>query len=169
MSIRKENPSDKLNIYQINQLAFQQNKESELIDRLRESGHFIPGLSLVYEESGEIVGHILFSKIQIGDNGHHPYLSLAPMAVLPAFQNQGIGGKLIKRGLRLAKTMGFKAIVVLGHEHYYPRFGFQKASKWGLKFPVDVPEEAFMALELKEGALKGQFGKVVVYPKEFGI
>ena len=166
MAIRKEIPSDIPIIYKLYEFAFEQANEAELVNQIRTGKSFIPDLSLVNQDDNQITGHILFSIIKIGEDD---CLSLAPMAVLPSRQKQGIGSKLITRGLRIAKTMGFRSVIVVGDENYYPRFGFQKANKWGINFPFEVPEEAFMALELKEGALKGKCGKVVAYPVEFGI
>ena len=168
MTIRKEKPSDIPIIYKVNQFAFQQKDESELIHKIRAGSNFVPDLSLVYEEEGQILGYILFSKIKIKGKTETVSLSLAPMAVLPNRQKQGIGSQLLKKGIRIAKTLGFESIIVLGHEAFYPKFGFKRASKWNLKFPVDVPDEAFMAMELKEGSLNDKAG-MVVYPKEFGI
>jgi len=95
-------------------------------------------------------------------------LVLAPMAVLPEFQRQGIGGKLIREGLNKAKELGFDSVTVLGHKDYYPRFGFERASKWNIKSPFEVPDEAFMAIELKPGALAEKTG-TLEYPEEFRI
>jgi predicted N-acetyltransferase YhbS len=110
----------------------------------------------------------LFSKIKIIGVKEYESLALAPMAVLPKYQKQGIGAKLIKEGLKKAKKIGFDSVFVLGHKDYYPRFGFEKASRWNIKCPFKVPDEAFMAIELSVGALKERSG-IVEYPKEFGI
>ncbi len=93
-------------------------------------------------------------------------ISLAPLSVRPELQKQGIGGRLIKEGLEACKKLGYGSVIVLGHPEYYPKFGFEPASKWGIDDPFGAPEEAFMALELKEGALEGVSG-VVDYPEEF--
>ena len=90
------------------------------------------------------------------------------MAVKNSFQNQGIGGKLIEYGLDQSRTLGFESVIVLGHEKYYPKFGFIPASKYDINAPFEVPDNAFMAIELKPGALSEPYG-VVVYAKEFGI
>ncbi len=94
-------------------------------------------------------------------------ISLAPVAVRPDFQKKGIGEELIKEGLKSSdRQFGYDSVIVLGHPEYYPKFGFKKAGSWGIKDPFGAPAEAFMALELKEGALKGA-GGVVEYPEEF--
>ncbi len=168
MIIRKEKKEDFNSIYKINEQVFKQKDESELIERIRAGRNFIPELSLVAEENGKLIGHILFSKIKIIGEKEYESLALAPMAVLPEFQKQGIGGKLIKEGLNKAREFGFNSVIVIGHKEYYPRFGFERASKWNIKCPFEVPDEAFMAVELNAGALTEKSG-IVEYPKEFGI
>ncbi len=166
-TIRQEKVSDLEGIRNVNNLAFGQPNEGQLVDNLRGNTEFIKQLSLVAESEGKVIGHILFFPIWI-DNGHskHQSLALAPMSVLPSHQNQGIGGRLIAQGLKEAKTRGFKSVIVLGHEAYYPKFGFLPASQWGIKAPFDVPDNAFMAQELSINGLKGMAG-TVEYPKEF--
>lgn len=142
-------------------------KEQLLVARLRKSEAFVPELSLVAELDEQIAGHIMFTKLQIR-NGEKSYesLAMAPVSVLPQYQNKGIGSTLIVEGLKLAEELGFKSVIVLGHSEYYPRFGFKPASIWGIKAPFEVPDKNFMALELEDGSLNGVSG-VVVYPKEF--
>lgn len=142
-------------------------REHLLVDRLRKSDIFVPKLSLVAELDGKILGHIMLTKLLIG-NGEKRYdsLALAPVSVLPEYQNNGIGCKLINESLKIAKEIGFKSVIVLGHDKYYPRFGFRPASIWGIKAPFEVPDEAFMALELEVGGLDSVAG-TVVYSKEF--
>lgn len=165
-TIRKEEEKDYKQIYEVNKLAFQQENESKLIEKIRKSKNFIPGLSIVAEIDNRIVGHILFSKIKIIGASDYESLALAPMAVIPEFQKKGIGSELIKKGIAKAKELGFDSIIVLGHKEYYPRFGFQRASKWDIKCPFEVPEDVFMAIELTEKALEGKAG-TVEYPDEF--
>ena len=116
----------------------------------------------------KIIGHILFTKLKILNEAGEEYisLSLAPMAVLPSYQNLGIGSELVKSGLEKAAKLGHKSVIVLGHDKYYPRFGFEPASKWKITCPFEVPDEVFMAIELVPGALKNVSGEVH-YPKEF--
>ena len=164
--IRQEVKEDHKRVYEINKMAFGQENESKLIEKIRKGPNFVPELSLVAEKDNEIVGHILFSKIKIVGESEFETLALAPMAVIPKLQKQGIGGKLIKKGIEKAIELGFDSIIVLGHKDYYPKFGFQQASKWGIKSPFEVPDEAFMAIELTEKALESRAG-VVQYPQEF--
>lgn len=137
-------------------------KEQILVAKLRKSDVFVPELSLVAEINEKIVGHLMLTKLLIKD-GEKKYesLALAPVSVLPAYQNKGIGSRLIHQSLKKSKEMGFKSVIVLGHDKYYPRFGFSPASKWGIKAPFDVPNESFMALELEDGSLERVTGTVV--------
>jgi putative acetyltransferase len=163
--IRLERFEDRVQIRVVNEAAFGRPDEADLVDLLREEGDSL--LSLVAEIDGGIVGHILFSRMSIETaQGDIPSVSLAPMAVLPSHQRRGIGGELINRGLDELCSMEEKVVLVLGHEHYYPRFGFSSAAARNLSSPF--PPEAFMALELADGALDGVVGKVS-YPAAFGI
>jgi len=166
-SIRQETDQDYRGITHVNNLGFGQKNEGELILKLRKTRKFIPELSLVAEVQSGIVGHILFYPIEIKSQGQvFPSLALAPMAVIPEYQKKGIGGELVKEGLKRARDLGFKSVIVLGHAAYYPRFGFEPASRWDIRPPFDVPDDVFMALELVRDGLKGAQG-VVVYPPEF--
>ena len=121
---------------------------------------------MVAQIDNEIVGHILLTKIQIIGNEIYDSLALAPMAVLPEFQNHQIGSALVRAGLKKAKDLKFKSVIVLGYKNYYPKFGFQKASNWQIKYPFEVPDEAFMAIELIKNGLENISG-IVQYPKAF--
>ena len=166
--IRVEQPRDFAVIKEVNDLAFGQEEESELVAKLRGSDAFIPELSLVAEnDKQEIIGHILFSVIHIETAMEAVQsLALAPVAVTPDFQNKGIGSLLIKEGLKRSKELGYESVVVLGHSDYYPKFGFTLASGKGIKAPFDVPDEAFMVMELQQGALDNAQG-TVRYPEAF--
>ncbi len=165
--IRAEKKDDADTIHEVNSLAFGQEDESLLIRRIRKSFRFIPDLSLVAVKDGKIVGHILFSPVSIETKkGQIPALSLAPMAVLPAFQNQGIGSELVLEGLARCRRLGHKIVVVIGHPDYYPRFGFISARPQGLEVGFPVPDEAFMVHELVPQALEEIQG-TVKYPPEF--
>jgi len=165
--IRSERREDLEAIHEVNRLAFGQEDEALLVRSIRNSSHFIPELSLVASQKGQIVGHILFSMISIeGQHGIKPVLSLAPMAVHPEVQNQGIGSKLVREGLKRCRNLRHEIVIVIGHPHYYPRFGFVPAGQKGLEAPFPVPDEAFMVLELAPKALAGIKG-MVTYPPEF--
>lgn len=146
---------------------FTDNDEHNLVNRLRKSKEFIKELSLIAEDKNRIIGHVLITKALInGENKSYETLALAPLSVLPEYQKSGIGKKLMNRGIERAKELGYKSIVVLGHESYYPKFGFEKASKYGVKAPFEVPDEAYMILELVPGGLNGVSG-IVEYSKAF--
>ena len=123
-------------------------------------------ISLVAVKDGKIIGHIFFSEVTLEpENKNLKAIGLAPMAVLPAFQNQGIGSKLVKQGLETCKNKGYEAVVVLGHPEYYPRFGFTTAKEKGFDCEYPVPDEVFMILELKPDALNGKTGTVKYRPE----
>ncbi len=165
--IRIEEKEDYNRITEVNNLAFNQTNEGILISNLRKTDKFIPGLSLVAELHKKIVGHILFYPLDIISGvKRSEILSLAPIAVLPEFQRKGIGKKLVIQGLKKSEALGFKAVVVLGHPEYYPKFGFNRASKWNIKPPIKVPDEAFMAIELVDGWLNDKAG-LIEYPAEY--
>ena len=166
--IRKEKESDFFDVYELNRNAFGQEIEPKLVDLLRKSNVFIPELSVVATIDNKIVGHILFTKIKIKETNGNEFdsLALAPMAVRPDLQRKSIGGQLIRYGLNKAKELGHKSVIVLGHENYYPRFGFVPAEKWKIKAPFDVPANVFMGIELVENGLAGISG-TVQYAKEF--
>ncbi|WP_042272668.1 GNAT family N-acetyltransferase [[Clostridium] dakarense] len=174
IKIRQENEKDYKVSEDLVKLAFENEEFSDksehlLVNRLRKGNSFIKELSMVVEDNEKIVGHILFTKALI-DNGKEKFetLALAPLSVLPKYQGKGIGSKLIKEGLKKAKEMGYKSVIVLGHDKYYPRFGFIPASNYDIKAPFEVPNEAFMALELIPNGLENISG-TVVYAKEFLI
>lgn len=164
-TIRPESPADLDAIRQVNCLAFGQDDETRLVDALRDGG-FVR-VSLVAEQDGQIVGHILFSDLPIiTTSGTVPALALAPMAVLPEFQRQGIGSELVRRGLDVCREQGHRIVIVLGHPDFYPRFGFSSDLAQPLLSPFSG--EAWMALELVPGALEGVAGRVE-YPPPFGV
>ena len=164
MLIRPETTADHEAIRQVNRLAFGQDAEARLVDALRDGGYV--QASLVAEKDGQIVGHILFSELPIiTEAGTIPALALAPMAVLPANQRQGIGSALVRRGLEICREQGHRTFIVLGHPDFYPRFGFSAKLAEPLSSPFGGGE-AWTALELVPGSLEGVVGKVE-YPPPF--
>jgi len=166
MNIRKEKDSDIEGIWKVNAEAFETEAEANLINALRDSG--ISYISLVSEEGEEIVGHILFTPVElIGDNSGLKLMGLAPMAVMTRLQKKGIGSQLVKAGLESCLAQGYDAVVVLGHPEYYPKFSFVPSVKFGIKSEYEVHDEAFMVLELTKGSLKGH-QRIIKYHSAFG-
>ena len=165
LTVRAEAPEDFEAIGEVNRQAFGGEDEARLVGALRAGGY--ARLSLVAEEGGRVVGHILFSDLPIvTQRCTLQALSLAPLAVLPDRQRQGIGSRLVREGLRACADAGHRIVVVLGHPDYYPRFGFSSRLAERLKAPFSGP--AFMALELVPGALAGVAGQLR-YPPPFGL
>ena len=165
MEIRGRTAADDAAIRQLNDDTFGGHYESRLIEDLRAAG--LDAVELVAVENDDIVGHILFSVLATTiDRQTVPALALAPMAVRPDRQRRGIGSALVRAGLDLARDRDWRAIIVLGHKGYYPRFGFSAA----LARPLEAPfsGDAFMALELAPDALRGEKGRVT-YPPAFGV
>lgn len=158
MEIRQESPSDYESVGEVVKTAFQaaeysDGREQDLVAALRNSDSFVPELSLVAVEDGEIVGYILFTKVYIGKC---TALALAPLAVRPDAQKKGIGMALMGKGHQIAAVLGYDYSVVLGHPHYYPKAGYVPASTYGIQAPFDVPDENFMALKLHSGAKRAE-------------
>ena len=157
--IRPETKGDIRKIWRVNAAAFDTEAEANLVDNLRKSG--IPLISLVAEAGEKLIGHILFSPVILsGNKADVKIAGLAPMSVLPDHQKQGFGTALIQEGLKLCTSNGYKAVVVLGHPDYYPKFGFAPSSGFGIKSEYDVPDEVFMIKELENGALSEYKGVV---------
>ncbi len=165
LTVRYEEGRDRSSIHTVNVAAFGRADEANLVADLRRDGVVLA--SLVAEINEHVVGHILFSRMSIETaNGAIPAVALAPLAIFPEYQRQGIGGRLIRDGLDLLRKRGERVVIVLGHPEYYPRFGFLPGKARLLESPF--PPEAFMAMELIAGALDGIKGKVK-YPAAFGI
>ena len=165
MEIRGRTAADDAAIRQLNDDTFGGHYESRLIEDLRAAG--LDAVELVAVENDDIVGHILFSVLATTiDRQTVPALALAPMAVRPDRQRRGVGSALVRAGLDLARDRDWRAVTVLGHKGYYPRFGFSAA----LARPLETPfsGDAFMALELAPGALRGEKGRAT-YPPAFGV
>ena len=158
MLIRAEKECDRDPVREVNISAFETLSEADLVDALRQQVH--PTVSLVAEENGEVVGHIMFSPVSLSGHPDLKVMGLAPMAVKPSHQKKGVGSALVRAGLDQCRRLGFVAAVVLGHPQYYPRFGFSPSSRFGIDSEYDVPEEVFMAIELRPDALSGKRGKV---------
>ena len=166
-TIRQETNSNHAAVHQLLVEAFGQEDEANLVDQLRKDPWFVDDLSLVAEVDERIVGYILFTKIAIVNHDQRFLsLALAPMAVSPAYQRNGVGGQLVREGHKRAIWLGFDSVVVLGHDQYYPQFGYKPADTYKIRCPYDAPKESFMAKELIMGSLHGVSG-LVEYAKPF--
>ena len=162
--IRPEKPEDKAAIRHVNEEAFGRKEEAKLVEKLRNRGMLT--LSLVAIQDNRTVGHIAFSPVKIeSERLSFEAITLAPIAILPAYQRKGIGSRLIRAGLKECRHLGHEIILVLGHPNYYPRFGFIPAKSKGIKCEFEAPDEAWMVLELREGALSGRQGTVRFQPE----
>jgi putative acetyltransferase len=149
LTIRSETPQDEAEISRIHEEAFGQEAEGELVGKLRNRGMLTISLVALYD--GRVVGHIAF-RFQA--------IAMGPMAVVPACQRKGIGSQLVRAGLKECRHLGYDIVVLVGHPDYYPRFGFVLAGPKGIECEFEVPDEAWMLLELRENALAGKRGTV---------
>lgn len=166
--IRQETPADLQAVYDLIKKAFlsaehTDGHEQDLAVKLRAGGNFIPKLSLVAFENNSPIGHVLFTKLP-----HKGLLIAAPLSVLPQYQGKGIGAKMMAEAHSIAAALGYKAVHLVGHPSYYPRFGYKMGSVFGIEPPAGIPPEVFMFLELFPEALNG-FKGGLIYPEEFGI
>ena len=172
--LRKELPKDYPVVFDIVKSAFLNEAYSDktehfLVERLRNSEAFVPDLSIVAELDDKLVGHILLTEINIvNKDTSSTSLAMAPVSVHPDFQGRGIGAKLILKSHEVAKELGYLSIILLGHDQYYPRFGYERADKFNISFPFEAPPQNCMALELVEGGLKNA-GGLVHYAPEFNL
>ena len=162
ITLRKEEEKDMEQVREIVRAAFPGDAEGRLVDALRANGKAI--ISLVAVKGNEVLGHILFSPVTTTPSSDARGIGLAPVAVRPAAQSQGIGSKLITEGLRLCKELGFDYCVVLGSPEYYQRFGFEKASPFGIRNEYGVEDE-FMITRFSERYVAG----VVNYVSEYAM
>lgn len=166
--IREETVGDAEAIRSVNRAAFGGEVEARLVDLLRENGDVL--VSLISFDGASIDGHILFSRVRVLTNAGTTTIAaaLAPMAVVPGRQRQGIGSELVRRGLEECRLRGIPFVVVLGHPEYYPRFGFSAERARALTSAYSGAGNAWMAAELTPGALEGFAGEVI-YPEAFAV
>ncbi len=162
VTVRDEEPADHDAIRRVNRAAFPTPAEAQLVDALRLQAD--PFISLVAETDGTIVGHIAFSPVTLESAADLRLMGLGPMAVLPDRQQQGIGSVLVRAGCERCRQLQATAVVVLGHPQYYPRFGFVPARQFDIDCEYDVPDEAFMLLELVADGLSGRSGRIHYHP-----
>ena len=162
IEIREERSDDVAAVREVNRRAFGQDRESNIVDALRTNGGAL--LSLVAAVNGQVAGHFMYSPLAVAKNVHG--VALGPMAVVPEYQRQGIGTKLIDAGNRKIKDAGYPFIIVVGHAEYYPRFGFRPATEYGIKCEWEVPDDVFMLLILDPAKMQGVSG-LAKYRHEF--
>ncbi|NOR86598.1 MAG: GNAT family N-acetyltransferase, partial [Bacteroidales bacterium] len=162
---KKEKRQDFEEVELLLKVTFEQDTVAKMVDGLRKTENFIPELSLVARISDQIIGVIMYSHIKI-IKGRKSFNSIAlgPMAVLPAYQNLGIGSELLRTSFEEARNLEYQSVIVMGSEDYYPRFGFIPASDLAIISPFDVPSENFMAKELFPDTLAKVSGKVKFHP-----
>lgn len=163
--IRPETPEDYPAIAEVNRLAFGQDNEAQLVEAIRASDRFVLGLSLVAEQAGAIVGHVLLSQVDLVGDRTRAILCLAPLAVHPTHQNRGIGSALVEAGLVAAEASGAPLVVVLGHPKFYPRFGFEPSASYGIQQPFTVSPGASMVKRLSH--YQPDYQGTIAYPASF--
>jgi putative acetyltransferase len=164
VEIREERPSDQAAIHRLNTIAFRDDAEANIVDELRATCDGF--LSYVAIEHGAVVGHILFTPVTL-DGSSRDGMGLAPMAVDPSRQRRGIGSLLVRHGLAHLRGSGCPFVIVLGHPDYYPRFGFERASRYNISSQWEgVPDEAFMIVVFEREAIPAA-GGIARYRSEF--
>lgn len=164
LMIRSETHEDRADIHHVNSKAFGQESEAELVEKLRNRGMLIVSLVALFD--GQVTGHIAFSSVTVkSESSSFQAITLGPMAVLPEYQRKGIGSQLVQAGLEECRHLGHEIVVLVGHPDYYPRFGFVPARSKGIECEFEVPDEAWMLLELREGALSSRRGTVSFQPE----
>jgi len=165
VTIRAERPEDIAGIRYVNDRAFGQAQEGQLVEALRMNGGVL--LSLVAVEDRRLVGHILYSPVSIESGGKEIIgAGLGPMAVLPEFQRQGIGSRMVEEGNSRLRETGLPFIVVLGHPAYYTRFGFEPASRHGIRCQWEVPADVFLVMVIDREEMLSVSG-LAKYRQEF--
>jgi len=162
ISIRPERPDDVQAIHDLVRDAFGRELEADVVAKLRASAGYLPKLALVAVRHDQIVGHIMITALDYRSDagGRVQTTILAPLAVLPSCQNQGIGDALSRAALERTREAGYGSMILVGHPNYYPRFGFRPASTWGIRYATPIPDDVFMATELVPGSLVDAAGTV---------
>lgn len=157
MLIRAEEQRDWVATHTVNVAAFGRPAEADLVDALRNQVQ--PIVSLIAEDNGSLVGHIMFTPVCLSGQSALKIMGLAPL-VAPEHQRKGVGSALVRAGLERCAQLGIGAVVVLGHPGYYHRFGFSSSAGFGIGCDYQVAEDAFMVMELQAGFLRGASGTI---------
>jgi putative acetyltransferase len=164
LSIRRQAPGDESAVFNVVHQAFDKPDEAEAVDKIvARQGE---DLALVAVLKGRIVGHILFSPMSVENyHGEAKITGLAPLAVHPDFQNQGIGKRLVEEGLQQVRELGFTAVVVLGSETYYGNLGFSPGREWNLDFCEGAFGDHFRVIVFDQAAMKDCHGQMHYVPE----
>lgn len=175
VTIRPEKPEEFAAIYDLVKLAFatarvSDGSEQDFVDQLRAGSGYIPELALVAEEQGQLTGHIMLTRLPYspgpqegegaeGKGAEARFLLLAPLCVVLAKRNFGLGALLVREAMARARSMGYTAVILVGDAGYYGRFGFEGVSAYKVRYtPEELPAEHVLACELVPGALRGKGG-----------
>lgn len=163
---RAEQAKDTAEIASVTVAAFNQEEETRLIAKVRASTFFVPELSIVAELNGQIIAHVMLSRIWFRDRSGYllDVLSLAPVSVLPSYQRRGIGGRIIEHSLSRAKELAYPAVILLGHPEYYPRFGFVPTDRYGIALPPFVTDQSAFMINVLDEARSPRDGSVIYTP-----
>jgi putative acetyltransferase len=165
--IRPETEADRAAIRDVNEQAFGQEEEADLVDVIRASDRFVPELSLVADSEGQAVGHVMLSYVDI-EPGDHRVLQVGPLAVLPSHQRRGIGSALMEEAIKLADARAEPLLLLEGNPRYYERFGFVRADAEGIEPPPSVPAPQYFMLRPLAAYDPGLRGRAVYPPETFG-
>lgn len=160
-NIKRVKKRDFEEIEMLLKMTFESDSVAEMLMEFKNTSDFVPELTRVARINDQIIGVIIYSHVQIAKGKKiTDTISMVCMAVLPAYQNLGIGGELIRNSFAKARELEYQSVIVMGYEGYYPRFGFKPTIEFDITCPFDVPEENFMALELFPDTLSVVSGKV---------
>ncbi|WP_158796184.1 GNAT family N-acetyltransferase [Pedobacter sp. L105] len=150
-------------------VGYSNHREQLMVERLRNSDSFVPELSIVAEnEHQEIVGHIMLTKMHIQNKGiDYSALTLAPLSIIPSYQNKGIGSKLVMESHRIAADLGFKFIAILGIPNYYPKFGYELTSRYDISLPIKIAKSNSLIISLIDHDFSEIIGGTIKYSDEF--
>ena len=174
LTIRRETSADYELVEKITYEAFKNDTLSDgdealLAHKLRNCECFVPELDFVAVADGVLVGNIMYSKAKIVGQNDEEFgiLTFGPLSVIPEMQKKGIGKALVEHSLKVAKDMGFSAVVIFGHPEYYPKLGFEKCAKYKITTTYGKPDEGespdyLMIFVLDKSAVERINGKVVI-------